>query len=194
MNQLVKPIYQTLLGLIFLAASGVTLAQPTVLVETSMGPIKIELNQEKAPESVKNFLSYVADGHYTGTVFHRVIKNFMVQGGGFNEKHERQPMKAPIANEATNGLGNDRGTLAMARTSDPHSATAQFFINLVDNNFLNHTGKNPRGWGYAVFGKVVEGMDIVDTMGKVDTGASAPFRSDVPKTSIVITNVTLLPN
>ena len=194
MNQLIKRCSHMLLGLIFITASGTALAQPTVLMETSMGPIKIELNQEKAPESVKNFLAYVADGHYSGTVFHRVIKNFMAQGGGFNETYQRQPMKAPIANEATNGLANDRGTLAMARTSDPHSATAQFFINLVDNSFLNHSGKNPRGWGYAVFGKVVEGMDIVDTMGQVETGASGPFRSDVPKTPIVITNVTVLPN
>lgn len=194
MPQLIKRVGQTLVGLLFVTMSGALYAQPTVLIETSMGPIKLELNQEKAPKTVENFLSYVEEGHYNGTVFHRVINNFMIQGGGFNENHERKAMHAAIENEATNGLANDHGTIAMARTSDPHSATAQFFINLADNGFLNHTGKNPRGWGYAVFGKVVKGMDIVEAIGKVETGASAPFRSDVPKTAVVITNVTVLPD
>ena len=139
-----------------------------VKLHTNHGDITLALDAEKAPKSVANFVAYVKDGHYNGTVFHRVIKGFMIQGGGFEpgEKMNQKPTKAPIDNEANNGLKNERGAIAMARTNDPHSATAQFFINTVDNDFLNHTSPTPQGWGYAVFGKVTEGMDVVDTINK----------------------------
>jgi cyclophilin family peptidyl-prolyl cis-trans isomerase len=161
-------------------------ANPVVLMETSKGTIKIELFEDKAPESVKNFLAYAEGGHYDGTVFHRVISGFMVQGGGFDEKLEQKPTKAPIRNEAGNGLSNDRGTLAMARTNDPDSATAQFFINHADNKFLNRSGGNA---GYAVFGRVVEGMDVVDAIARVKTGAKGRFDKDVPQETVVIKSV-----
>ena len=161
-------------------------AAPQVRLETNMGAIVLELNREKAPVSVDNFLSYVKDGHYDGTLFHRVIGNFMIQGGGFTQDYRQKATKAPIKNEADNGLKNERGTVAMARTSDPHSATAQFFINVVDNDFLNHTAANSRGWGYAVFGKVVEGMDVVDKIRNTPTGSGGPFPTDVPREMVVI--------
>jgi cyclophilin family peptidyl-prolyl cis-trans isomerase len=135
---------------------------------------------------VENFLTYVREGHYDGTIFHRVIKNFMVQGGGYSVDYEQKPTHAPIPIEADNGLHNDRGTIAMARTSDPNSATAQFFINVVDNGFLNFKSKTHQGWGYAVFGKVIEGMDVVDEIRALPTGSEGPFSSDVPKTPVVI--------
>lgn len=143
-----------------------------VKLHTNHGDITLALDAEKAPKSVANFVAYVKDGHYNGTVFHRVIKGFMIQGGGFEpgEKMNQKPTKAPIDNEANNGLKNERGAIAMARTNDPHSATAQFFINTVDNDFLNHTSPTPQGWGYAVFGKVTEGMDVVDKIRSVRTG------------------------
>ncbi|WP_455204560.1 peptidylprolyl isomerase [Kaarinaea lacus] len=166
---------------------------PRVLLQTNMGNITLELNSEKAPASVANFLSYVNEGFYNGTVFHRVIDGFMIQGGGFTEDLQRKPTKAPIKNEADNGLKNDAGTIAMARTNDPNSATAQFFINVVNNDFLNFRSKTVRGWGYAVFGKVVEGMDVVDKIRKTPTGPSGPFRQDVPKTTIVIQSASVLP-
>jgi cyclophilin family peptidyl-prolyl cis-trans isomerase len=148
-----------------------TADNPIVLLETTMGPIKIELDMQNAPNSSENFLAYVDDGYFVGTTFHRIIPSFMVQGGGITEDMLDKPSKhAPIKNEANNGLKNDRGTLAMARTGDPHSATSQFFINLVDNAFLNFTSESQQGWGYAVFGKVVDGMDVVDAMAKVATG------------------------
>ena len=158
---------------------------PRVTLQTNFGNILIELDAEKAPKTVENFLSYVNDGFYNGTIFHRVINNFMIQGGGFDADMKQKATKAPIQNEADNGLKNDRYTLAMARTSDPHSATAQFFINVSDNDFLNFTSPTPNGWGYAVFGKVVEGTEIVDQIKGVKTG-SRGFHQDVPAEPVII--------
>ena len=169
---------------------------PRVTLSTTQGDIVIELNQEQAPATAANFLEYVDAGFYDGTAFHRVIRGFMIQGGGFaldpvQQDLEKKETRAPIRNEAGNGLENRRGTIAMARTGNPHSATAQFFINLVDNRSLNHTGKTPRGWGYTVFGEVVEGMDTVDRIAGVATGTQRlggqPAR-DVPKDPVVIEN------
>ena len=143
---------------------------PSVLLKTNHGDITLELDAAKAPKSVANFLAYVNSGHYDGTIFHRVINNFMIQGGGMTAGMKQKPTLDEIENEANNGLKNDRGTIAMARTSDPHSATAQFFINVNDNDFLNHSVPTPQGWGYAVFGKVSNGMDVVDSIKKVQTG------------------------
>lgn len=172
-------------------ASGGTAAAENVKVKmaTSQGDMVIELYADKAPETVKNFLSYVDEGFFNDTIFHRVIKGFMIQGGGFSTSMEQKKTHAPIKNEADNGVSNKRGTIAMARTSDPHSATAQFFINVVDNNFLNHTAPSGQGWGYAVFGAVVEGMDIADKIQNLPTGAKAPFGQDVPKEQVVIKEV-----
>jgi peptidyl-prolyl cis-trans isomerase B (cyclophilin B) len=156
-----------------------------VKLHTNHGVITIELDEEKAPKSAANFLEYVKSGHYDGTVFHRVINGFMVQGGGFASGMEQKPSGKPIDNEADNGLKNDKYTVAMARTNDPHSATAQFFINVGDNDFLNHTAPTPRGWGYAVFGKVVDGTDIVDAIKEVKTGRSGGHQ-DVPVEDVVI--------
>ena len=149
------------------------------------GVITLELDADKAPLSVENFLSYVANGHYNQTVFHRVIKDFMIQGGGFEPGMKQKPCAAPIDNEANNGLHNDIYTVAMARTSDPHSATAQFFINTTDNSFLNHSSPTPQGWGYAVFGKVVAGTEVVDAIRAVKTGRKG-FHDDVPVQDVVI--------
>lgn len=157
-----------------------------ITLRTTMGDIAIELDFDKAPLSAANFLQYARDGFYTGTIFHRVINGFMVQGGGMDIDMQQKPTRAPIENEADNGLQNQVGTLAMARTNDPHSASSQFFINVADNQFLNHSGKNPQGWGYAVFGKVVEGMDVVDAIKAVRTGSSG-FHQDVPVDTIEIT-------
>lgn len=164
---------------------------PYVELETTMGNIVIELNQEKAPNTVANFLQYVKSGHYDGTIFHRVIDGFMIQGGGMDANMTEKSTNAPIQNEADNGLKNEVGTIAMARTSDPHSATAQFFINVKDNSFLNFSGKNPQGWGYAVFGKVIEGMDIVNKIKGVPTGKYG-FHADVPTTPVVITHAKVI--
>jgi len=149
------------------------------------GVIVLELDDEKAPASTANFLAYVNKGHYDGTVFHRVIKNFMIQGGGFTADMQQKPTDAPIQNEAANGLKNGKYTIAMARTGDPHSATAQFFINVVDNDFLNHTAPTGQGWGYAVFGKVVQGQDVVDEIRKVRTTRKG-YHDDVPFDAVVI--------
>lgn len=157
-----------------------------VKLQTNMGDIVIELNQEKAPQSAANFLSYVNEGFYNGTIFHRVMDGFMIQGGGFTENYQKKGTKAPIQNEANNGLRNDRGTVAMARTNAPHSATAQFFINVVNNDFLNYRAATSRDWGYAVFGKVVQGMDIVDKIRKIPTGPGGPFPKNVPQAPVVI--------
>ncbi|MCA9671497.1 MAG: peptidyl-prolyl cis-trans isomerase [Myxococcales bacterium] len=157
-----------------------------VQLETSMGNITIELDAAKAPLSAQNFLRYVKSGHYDGTIFHRVIKTFMIQGGGFTPDFQKKPTRAPIRNEADNGLKNVRGTVAMARTSNPHSATAQFFINVVDNGFLDHRDKSMRGWGYTVFGKVTAGMDVVDKIKDVETGAKGPFGKNAPQTDVII--------
>ena len=165
---------------------------PIVRIVTNIGNIELELNQEKAPESVSNFLQYVKSGFYNETVFHRVIKGFMIQGGGFTKELQRKQTSSPINNEAFNGLNNDRGTIAMARTNMPHSATAQFFINTAKNTPLNHTGKSSRGWGYAVFGKVTKGMEIVDKIENTKTGAQGVFPSDVPLSSIIINKIEII--
>jgi peptidyl-prolyl cis-trans isomerase B (cyclophilin B) len=156
-----------------------------VKLHTSLGTITLDLDAEKAPQTVRNFLDYVSAGHYDNTVFHRVIDGFMVQGGGFEPGMKQKPCQAAIRNEADNGLRNDTGTIAMARTSDPHSATAQFFINVADNAFLNHTSPSPSGWGYCVFGKVVEGMDVLDKIRGVKTGSKG-FHQDVPLDDVMI--------
>ena len=161
---------------------------PRISISTSVGEITLELDAAKAPVTTDNFLAYAASGHYDNTIFHRVIPDFMIQGGGFTEDMTQKPTNPAIINEADNGLKNDRGTVAMARTADPHSASSQFFINLKDNSFLNHTAKTGQGWGYAVFGKVVEGMDVVDASAKVATGKSG-FHSDVPLEPVVIDRV-----
>jgi len=165
------------------------MANQVVDVETNHGRIAIELDSERAPESVKNFLEYVDAGHYAGTIFHRVIDGFMLQGGGYDATYEKKSVRAPVKNEADNGVKNMKGTVAMARTSEPNSATAQFFINLSDNDFLNHTGTAPRDWGYAVFGKVVEGMDVADVIRTQKTGSKGPFAKDAPLTEVVIQSV-----
>ena len=161
-----------------------------VTLKTSHGDIQIELNAEKAPRSVENFLQYVKDGHYDGVIFHRVISNFMVQGGGFDADMNQKPTRGPVVNEANNGLKNDKYTLAMARTNDPHSASAQFFINTKDNDFLNFKSETPSGWGYAVFGKVVSGTDVVDKIEGVRTGQVGPY-GDVPMEPVVIESATI---
>lgn len=162
-----------------------------VKLTTSLGDIVIQLNSEKAPISAANFLTYVTEGFYDGTIFHRIIPDFMAQGGGFDTSFNQKPVHAPIKNEADNGLKNTRGTLAMARTNVPDSATGQFFINYKDNSFLNHTAKNTNGWGYAVFGEVIEGMDVVDAMAKQATG-NRGGHENVPKTDIVIEKAEVL--
>jgi peptidyl-prolyl cis-trans isomerase B (cyclophilin B) len=167
------------------------MANPTVALDTNHGTIVLELLSTEAPKTVENFLQYVRAGFFDGTLFHRVIPNFMIQGGGFDLQQRQKPTRAQIQNEADNGLTNQRGTIAMARTNDPHSATAQFFINLKDNGFLNHSGKNSQGWGYTVFGKVVEGMDVVDQISKVKTGIKSGMQ-DVPVEPVVIQKATVL--
>ena len=164
---------------------------PRVKMTTSLGDIVITLDAAKAPKTVANFLAYVNDGFYNGTVFHRVIDGFMVQGGGFEPGLKQKPTKANVENEANNGLKNNKYTLAMARTSDPHSATAQFFINIANNDFLNHTAPTAQGWGYAVFGEVTEGKDIVDKMRAVPT-ANSGFHQNVPTTDLLITKAVVL--
>lgn len=165
---------------------------PKVVLETSKGNIVLELSADRAPQTVKNFLAYLDAGFYNNTIFHRVIPNFMIQGGGFTADMQKKQTRAPIRNEADNGLPNQRGTIAMARTPNPHSATAQFFINTNDNDFLNYKGKTPQGWGYAVFGRVVEGMAVVDSISKVKTVTRGGLR-DVPATPIVITRAARMP-
>ena len=162
-----------------------------ILMTTTLGSMTLELDADDAPKTVENFLSYVSNGFYDGTIFHRVINNFMVQGGGFTTDMEQKATQAPIENEANNGLKNARGTIAMARTQDPHSATAQFFINVQDNDFLNHTGENMQGWGYAVFGKVTDGEDVLDKIRCVQTGSQAGHQ-DVPLEPIIIESVTVI--
>jgi cyclophilin family peptidyl-prolyl cis-trans isomerase len=159
-------------------------------METSMGTITLELDEGKAPETVENFVGYAKDGHYDGTIFHRVIDGFMIQGGGFTKSMDQKPTRAPIRNEAMNGLKNLRGTIAMARTNVVDSATSQFFINLVDNGFLDFSMPTPQGFGYAVFGRVTDGMQVVDAIAKVKTGFSGPHQN-VPETPVVIKKVTI---
>lgn len=177
---------------LFLSTSGIAADNPKVKLETNMGNIEIELNPAKAPKTVENFIRYVNEGFYDGTTFHRVIKNFMIQGGGFNKAYVKKSTHPPIANEAFNGLRNDRGTIAMARTNRPHSASSQFFINTANNNPLNFTSQSPRGWGYAVFGKVTSGMDTVDRIENLQTGPGGVFPSEVPQVQVVIKKATVL--
>ena len=165
------------------------MADPVVEVATNFGTFVIQLDAAKAPKSVENFLKYVDAKHYDNTIFHRIIPTFMVQGGGYDVNYEKKPVRAPVQNEADNGLKNKRGTVAMARTGEPHSATAQWFVNVVDNAFLDHTGKDERGWGYAVFGKVTDGLDVVDKIKAVRTGANGPFAKDAPDDPVVIKHV-----
>lgn len=164
---------------------------PQVELNTNKGRIVLELNSEKAPKTVANFLEYVRSGHYDGVIFHRVISNFMIQGGGFDVNFKEKSTRDSIENEADNGLTNDLGTIAMARTQAPHSASAQFFINVSDNSFLNHKGKNPQGWGYAVFGKVVEGLDVVNAIKGVKTG-NRGHHADVPVDNVVIESAKII--
>ena len=164
---------------------------PVVELDTNMGAIVIELNEEKAPKTVENFLNYVKSGHYDGTIFHRIIDGFMIQGGGMDAEMNEKATNKPVENEADNGLKNDAGTIAMARTQDPHSATSQFFVNVKDNDFLNHSGKNMQGWGYTVFGKVTSGMDVIEKMRGVPTGRFG-MHADVPKEPVVINSATII--
>jgi peptidyl-prolyl cis-trans isomerase A (cyclophilin A)/peptidyl-prolyl cis-trans isomerase B (cyclophilin B) len=160
--------------------------KPKVHFITNMGDFTVELEADLAPQTVTNFLGYVRDGHYDGLIFHRVIKSFMVQGGGFDENYDKTSTREPIENEADKGLPNERGTIAMARTADPHSATNQFFINVKYNGFLNYQSKSQQGWGYTAFGRVIDGMNIVGRISRLETGPGGPFPSDVPATKVII--------
>ena len=188
-------VHKACAALVLAAALGaqVAVAEPQVKISTNMGDIVVELNSQAAPKSVANFMNYVRSDAYSGTIFHRVIGDFMIQGGGFTQEYKRKPVQKPVMNEADNELSNARGTIAMARTGDPHSATNQFFINVKDNKMLDHTGKDQRGWGYTVFGNVTDGMDVVDKIRQVETGAGGPFRSDAPKSFVVINSITEIP-
>ena len=166
---------------------------PVVVLQTNLGTLTMELYPEHAPKSVENFLSYLEDDFYNGTVFHRVIEGFMIQGGGLNLRLEVKETRPPVVNEADNGLLNEKFTIAMARSGDPHSATSQFFINTADNTFLNHKGKTPTSWGYTVIGKLIGGMRIAEWMSKAPTGPAGPYPSDVPVTPLIIENALLLP-
>jgi len=188
---------RTLLALLMLAtlplaaqeSESETTENPTVILHTNFGAITVELFKDDAPKSTANFLEYARDGHYDGTIFHRVIDNFMIQGGGFDTEFRQKATREPIENEADNGLENRRGTLAMARTNDPHSATSQFFINVADNTFLNHRNKaSGQTWGYAVFGQVVDGLDVVDEIRTVETGRHG-MHQDVPTEPVIIERV-----
>jgi cyclophilin family peptidyl-prolyl cis-trans isomerase len=165
------------------------MADPVVEVATNLGTFVITLDPAKAPKTVENFLRYVDARHYDGTIFHRVISTFMIQGGGYDESYEKKSVQAAVQNEADNGLKNTRGTVAMARTGDPHSATAQFFVNVGENKSLDHVARDGAGWGYAVFGRVTEGMDVVDKIKAVKTGAHGPFSKDAPNDLVVIKQV-----
>ena len=199
-----KPLMRLLATGLFslLAATSLSFAAETpkkmsesstrVKLETTLGDIVIQLDEAKAPISSKNFLTYVREGHYDGTIFHRIIPGFMAQGGGYTADFKQKPTHTPIKNEADNGLLNKRGTIAMARTPDPNSASSQFFINYVDNAFLNYKNPTPQGWGYAVFGEVVDGMNVVDEMAKIPTGSGGPMPTDVPKTPIVINKASVV--
>jgi len=192
-----KSSLRALLVLSLVMFSNASFAEPaknvTAIIETNLGNITIELNALKAPKSVANFIQYANEGYYDGTIFHRVIENFMIQGGGFtilpSGKFEKKQTRDAIKNEADNGLKNEIGSIAMARTHKPDSATAQFFINVTNNAFLNHSSATPRGWGYAVFGKVTAGMDVVNKIRAVKTGAVAPFPKDVPMSPITINKI-----
>lgn len=188
MNAIVKKSSLFVFMAILMTASNSQAETTMVQMDTSKGSITLELDAGKAPATVENFLVYVKEGFYDGTIFHRVISNFMIQGGGFTEGMTQKPTHAPVKNEANNGLSNDTGTIAMARTSNPHSATAQFFINVKDNTFLNFSGETAQGWGYAVFGRVTEGMDTVNAIKNVSTASKGPF-DDVPVEAVIIEKV-----
>ena len=183
---------RALFAIAMLAFSAVAAANPEVELKTNMGTITLELYPDKAPKTVENFLQYVKDGFFKGTIFHRVINGFMVQGGGFTPDFAQKKTRAPVPNEANNGLKNELGTIAMARTSDPNAATAQFFINHKNNEFLNHTTPTPQGWGYTVFGKVTKGMDVVNKIAALETGAMGPFQSDVPRKQVIIEDAKII--
>lgn len=191
MNTLRKQIFLIVFILLFSITSNIQAETTMVKMDTNQGTIMLELDADNAPNTVANFLTYAKEGFYDGTIFHRVISNFMIQGGGFTEDMNQKTVRDPIKNEANNGLKNDNGTIAMARTGDPHSATAQFFINVKDNDFLNFSSETPQGWGYAVFGKVTEGMDIVEKIKAVETTTKGPYQ-DVPVEAIVIEKVTIV--
>ena len=172
-----------------LLSTGACAANPEVEIKTNLGSIMVELYPEKAPKTVENFLHYVKSGFYKDSIFHRVIAGFMIQGGGFSKAMEQKPTRDPVGIESNNGLKNDTGTIAMARTQDPNSATSQFFINLTDNAFLNYSAPTVRGYGYTVFGKVIKGMDVVENIARVPTGAGGAFPRDVPRQQVVIEHI-----
>lgn len=184
--------HQILLLLLGFTILNVNAADTQVEMKTNLGSIVLELYPDKAPKTVENFLQYVDDGFYKNTIFHRVISGFMIQGGGFDSAYNQKPTRPPIRNEAANDLKNEIGTIAMARTSDPHSASAQFFINVANNGFLNFKAPNQSGYGYAVFGRVISGMDVVNKIAATATGSGGPFPTDVPKTKIIIEEITRL--
>ncbi len=187
-----KQLWQPLVILSVAAgAPGALAADPQVDLKTNLGTIRLELYPAKAPKTVENFLQYVKDGHFNGTIFHRVIDGFMIQGGGFDKSYRQKPTRPPIENEAKNGLKNDLGTIAMARTSAPHSASSQFFINGKNNDFLNAANAQD-GWGYTVFGKVVSGMDVVMKISKTPTGSGGPFPTDAPRDMVVIESASVV--
>ena len=190
MNALLKKFLIFVFIVTTMTTKNVQAESTIVKMETSKGTITLELNADKAPYTVENFLSYVKEGFYDGTIFHRVISNFMIQGGGFTEDMSQKTTRGPIKNEANNGLGNETGTIAMARTNDPHSATAQFFINVKDNDFLNFSNETPQGWGYTVFGRVTEGMDVVTTIKNVATASKNSYQ-DVPTEAVIIEKITI---
>lgn len=190
MKSLFQRLFLTGLLAFCSAATAADATKPQVLFETNQGRILLELDTKAAPVTVENFLGYVKAGFYDGTIFHRVIPGFVIQGGGFSQDYAQKPTRAPIKNEAKNGLKNDRGTISMARTMDPNSGTSQFFINLVDNQGLNPGGFDP--YGYAVFGKVIEGMETVDKIAKVKTGSGGPFPAEVPQSPMIITKATVV--
>lgn len=179
--------------LLLIPAVSVLAANPIVEIKTNLGIIQVELYSDKAPETVENFLNYVKDDYYTGTIFHRVISGFMIQGGGFDQSYTQKPTRPPVKNEADNGLGNETGTIAMARTNDPHSASSQFFINVANNHFLDYTAPTAQGYGYTVFGKVTAGMNVVNKIAGSPTGAGGPFNRDAPQKTVVIESIKLLP-
>jgi peptidyl-prolyl cis-trans isomerase A (cyclophilin A)/peptidyl-prolyl cis-trans isomerase B (cyclophilin B) len=187
-----KQLWKPLVVLSVAAGSpGALAADPQVDLKTNLGTIRVELYPAKAPKTVENFLQYVKDGHFNGTIFHRVIDGFMIQGGGFDKSYRQKPTRPPIENEAKNGLKNDLGTIAMARTSAPHSASSQFFINGKNNDFLNAANAQD-GWGYTVFGKVVSGMDVVMKISKTPTGPGGPFPTDAPRDMVVIESASVV--
>ena len=191
MNTLRKQIFLIVFILLFSITSNIQAETTMVKMDTNQGTIMLELDADNAPNTVANFLTYAKEGFFDGTIFHRVISNFMIQGGGFTEDMNQKTTHDPIKNEANNGLKNDNGTIAMARTGDPHSATAQFFINVKDNDFLNFSSETPQGWGYAVFGKVTEGMDIVEKIKATETTTKGPYQ-DVPVEAIIIEKVSIV--